>query len=291
MVLIIDAIITGLMTGGVYALMSVGMTLIFGVLGVINIAQGIFVVIGAYLSYTVSQHLHLDLFVGLLITMPVMFALGLGIEWAFIRRIRRERAMLSILVTYALALVFEGVLGFVYGSNYVSLHAWYVDATLPIAGFYLPYIDIFAFLMSIVLLFCLFLLLYHTKFGYGVRATMQNRASALLIGIDVDRVQALTFGIGVALAAAGGVAFGATNIFNASSSYDLITRLLVVIVLGGLGSLRGAFVASLLMLVVGNITAVIWSPTWSTLVFFVVLAVVLLLRPQGLFGQAEGRKQ
>lgn len=291
MSLIIDAIITGLMTGGVYALMAVGMTLIFGVLGVINIAQGIFVVVGAYLSYTVSQRLHLDLFVGLLITMPVMFVLGLGIEWAFIRRIRRERAMLSILVTYALALVFEGVLSFVYGSNYVSLRAWYVDATVPIGNFYLPYINIFAFLMSIVLLVGLFLLLYRTKFGYGVRATMQNRTSALLIGIDVDRVQALTFGIGVALAAAGGVAFGATNIFNAASSYDLITRLLVVIVLGGLGSLRGALVASLLMLVVGNITAVIWSPTWSTLVFFMVLAVVLLLRPQGLFGQVEGRKQ
>lgn len=291
MSLIIDAIITGLMTGGVYALMSVGMTLIFGVLGVINIAQGILVVIGAYLSYTLSQHLHLDLFVGLLITMPIMFVLGLGIEWAFIRRIRRERAMLSILVTYALALVFEGVLGFVYGSNFVSLHAWYVDATWSIGGFYLPYINIFAFLMSIILLFGLFLLLYRTRFGYGVRATMQNRTSALLIGIDVDRVQSLTFGIGVALAAAGGVAFGATNIFNAASSYDLITRLLVVIVLGGLGSLRGALIASLLMLVVGNITSVIWSPTWSTLVFFVVLAVVLLLRPQGLFGQVEGRKQ
>ena len=291
MVLIIDAIITGLMTGGVYALMSVGMTLIFGVLDVINIAQGIFVVVGAYLSYTVSQHLHLDLFVGLLITVPVMFVLGLGIEWAFIRRIRRERAMLSILVTYALALVLEGILSFVYGSDYVSLHAWYIDATFPIAGFYLPYINIFAFFMSVAFLLGLFLMLYRTKFGYSVRATMQNRTAAMLIGIDVDRVQSITFGIGVALAAAGGVAFGATNIFNSSSSYDLITRLLVVIVLGGLGSLRGALVASLLMLVIGNITAVIWSPTWSTLVFFVVLTVVLLVRPQGLFGQVEGRKQ
>ncbi len=291
MTLIIDAIITGLMTGGVYALMATGMTLIFGVLDIINIAQGILVILGAYLSYTVSQRLHLDLFVGLLITMPVMFVIGIAIEWAFIRRVRRERVMLSILVTYALALVLEGVLSFIWGTDYLSLHAWYVDAALPIAGFYLPYIDIFAFLLSAILLFVLFLLLYRTKFGRSVRATMQDRASALLIGIDVDRVQGLTFGIGVALAAAGGVAFGATNIFNAASSYDLISRLLVIIVLGGMGSLRGSLVASVLMLVIGNITAVVWSPTWSTLVFFAVLATVLLFRPQGLFGRVEGRKQ
>lgn len=291
MTLIIDAIITGLMTGGVYALMATGMTLIFGVLEIINIAQGILVILGAYLSYTVSQRLHLDLFAGLLITMPVMFIIGIAIEWAFIRRIRRERVMLSILVTFALALVLEGVLSMIYGADYVTLHAWYVDAALPIAGFYLPYINIFAFLLSVFLLFVLFLLLYRTKFGHSVRATMQDRTSALLIGINVDRVQMLTFGIGVSLAAAGGMAYGATNIFNAASSYDLISLLLVIIVLGGLGSLRGALVASVLLLVIGNVTAVVWSPTWSTLVFFVILAGVLLLRPQGLFGQTEARKQ
>jgi len=289
--LIIDAIITGIMAGGVYALMATGMTLIFGVLEIINIAQGILVVMGAYLSYSLSQRLHLDLIAGLVITMPVMFFIGIAIEWAFIRRIRRERVMLSILVTFALALVLEGVLSLIYGTDYVSLHAWYVDAALPIAGYYLPYIDIFAFLLSVVLLFALFILLYRTKFGHSVRATMQDRTSALLIGIEVDRVQMLTFGIGVALAAAGGVAFGGTTIFNAASSYDLISRLLVIIVLGGLGSLRGALVASVLMLVIGNVVAVVWSPTWSTLVFFVILAAVLLLRPQGLFGQVEGRAQ
>lgn len=291
MTLIIDAIITGLMAGAVYALMSTGMTLIFGVLNIINIAQGILVILGAYLSFTLSQRFHIDLFLGLFITIPAMFLIGIVIEWAFIRKIRRDRAALSILVTFAFSLVLEGIIGLFYGATNVSLHAWYTDATLQIGDFYLPYINIFAFLLSIFLLFLLFLLLYRTKFGRSVRATMQNSTSAMLIGIDVNRVQTLTFGIGVALAAAGGVAYGATNIFNAASSYDLISRLLVVIVLGGMGSLRGALVASVLMLVIGNVTAVVWSPTFSTLVFFVILAAVLVLRPQGLFGQVEGRKQ
>ncbi len=191
----------------------------------------------------------------------------------------------------AAAIIIEGVLTNRVGSTYVELNAWYVTASVKIGNFYLPYIYVFGFLLSVFLLSCLYLLLYRTKFGYSLRASMQNRTAAELIGIDVERVSAITFGIGVALAAAGGVAFGATNLFNPNSHYDLISRLLVVIILGGLGSLRGALIASVAMLVIGDVTAVVWSPVWSSTVFFMILIIVLLLRPQGLFGQPEGRKQ
>ena len=289
--IIIAAIITGVLTGGVYALMASGLTLIFGVMDIINIAQGALVVLGAYLSYVLAQYLHLDLFVGLLLTMPLMFLLGVAIEWAFIRKLKRDRTMLSILVTFAVALIIEGVLGQLFTTNYVQLHAWYINASFQLAGFYLPYIYVFAFILSGVLLSSLYLLLYRTKFGRSLRASMQNRTAAELIGIDVEKVSALTFGIGVALTAAGGMAFGATTAFNPGSSYDLISRLLVIIVLGGMGSLRGALIASLVMLVIEDVTAVVWSPVWSSTVFFALLVVLLLFRPQGMFGQLEGRKQ
>ena len=120
---------------------------------------------------------------------------------------------------------------------------------------------------------------------------MQNRTAAQLIGIDVERVSAITFGIGVALAAAGGMAYGATSAFNPSSLYDLISRLLVIIILGGMGSLRGALIASLGMLVIEDVTAVAWSPVWATTVFFVLLIAIMIIRPQGLFGQLAGRRQ
>jgi branched-chain amino acid transport system permease protein len=120
---------------------------------------------------------------------------------------------------------------------------------------------------------------------------MQDRTAAALIGVDVEKVQTITFGIGVALAAAGGMAYGATNAFNASSSYDLIARLLVIIVLGGMGSLRGALVASVVMLIISDVTAAVWSPVWSSTVFNLLLVALLLFRPQGLFGRLEGRKQ
>ena len=291
MAIIMEAVITGLLTGGVYALMASGLTLIFGVMDIINVAIGAFVVLGAYLSYVLSTYLHIDLIVGLLITMPLMFGLGMLIEWAFIRRIRLDRTMLSILVTFAVALIIEGLLNQVFTTDFVKLHAWYVDASIQIGGFFLAYIYVIGFVLSLLLLGGLYLLLYRTKFGHSVRASMQNRTAAELIGINVEKVSAITFGIGVALAAAGGMAFGATNAFNAGSHYDLISRLLAIIILGGMGSLRGALVAAVSMLVIEDVTAVVWSPVWASTVFFIMLVLILVVRPQGLFGQTEVRKQ
>ncbi len=291
MQLIVDAVITGILTGGVYALMASGLTLIFGVMEIINIGQGALVILGAYLSYVLQENFHIDLFLGLLITMPLMFLLGVLIEAVFIRPLKRDRTMLSILVTFAIALILEGVLGVAFSTNFVQLRAWYVDASFQIGDFYLSYVYVFGFVLSVVLLAALYAILYRTKFGFSLRASMQNRTAAELIGIDVERVSAITFGIGVALTAAGGMAFGATTAFNPGSHYDLISRLLVIIILGGMGSLRGALLASLGMLVIEDVTAVVWSPVWASTVFFALLVVILLVRPQGIFGQLEGRKQ
>ena len=289
--IIIQGVVLGILTGGIYALMASGLTLIFGVLEIINVAQGILVVLGAYLSFVLERSLHIDLFLGLFITLPVMFGLGVLLEWALIRRLKWERITLSILATYAIALIIEGVLGFIFTTNFQELRAWYIDATFNVNGFYINYIYIFAFLLSVVLLAGLFLLVYRTGFGRKLRASMQNRTAASLIGINVSRIQAITYGIGTALAAAGGMAFGATNAFNPASSYDLIYRLLVIIVLGGLGSLRGALIGSLVMVIIGDVVALLWSPVWSSTVFFVLLAILLVFRPRGLFGRLEGRKQ
>ncbi len=292
--LILEGAILGILTGGVYALMSSGLTLVFGVMEIINIGQGALVILGAYLSYVLEQRLHIDLFLGLLITMPVMFLLGWLVSLIF-RPIKRDRIMLSVLVTFGVALIIEGVLNQVFSANLVQLQSSYVDASFPIGNFsptfYLPYIYVFGFLLAVVLLAALYVLVYRTKFGQSLRASMQNRTAAELIGINVERVSAITLGIGVALAAAGGMAFGATNAFNAHSSYDLISRLLAIIVFGGMGSLSGALIASVGMLVIEDITAVVWSPTWATTIFFILLVIILVFRPQGLLGQAEGRRQ
>ncbi len=291
MALILDAVITGVLTGGVYALMASGLTLVFGVMDIINVGQGALVILGAYLSYLLQQTFHIDLFLGLLVTMPAMFLLGVGLEVAFIRPLKRDRTTLSILVTFAISLIIEGILGMIFSNNVVQLHAWYVNASFRVGSFYVAYIYVFGFVLSILLLGGLYLLLYRTKFGYSLLASMQNRTAAELIGIDVERVSAITFGLGVALAAAGGMAYGASYAFNPSSLYDLISRLLVIIILGGLGSLRGALIASVSMLVIEDVTSVVWSPVWATTVFFALLVFIMVVRPRGLFGQAARRLQ
>lgn len=291
MSLILDAVITGILTGGVYALMASGLTLVFGVMDIINIAQGALVILGAYLSFVLQQQFHLDLFLGLVITLPAMFILGVIIYVLFIRPLKRDRTMLSILVTFAIALIIEGVLTVVFGTGTLQIQSSYVTQSFKVGDFYLSYIYVFGFLLSAVLLGALYLLLYRTKFGQGLRASMQNRTAAELIGINVDRVSAYTFGIGVALAAAGGMAFGATTAFVPGSHYDLISRLLAIIVFAGMGSLGGALIAAEGMLIIENVTAVVWSPVWSSTVFFVLLVAILILRPQGLLGKLEGRKQ
>jgi branched-chain amino acid transport system permease protein len=285
------AIVDGVLVGGVYALMAVGLTLIFGVLDIINIAQGILVVLAAYLSYLLSVHLHLDLVLGLLVTTPVMFGIGVLIQVVLMRRLRgHERTSMSLLASYAVMIIIEGVLYLSFGPDYVTLNAWYVDQSLHILGFYLPYIYVFGFALAAVIVAALYLLLYRTRFGRSLRATMQDQAAARLIGIDINRVAALAFGIGVGVTAAGGVAFGATNAFNPNSGYDLISRLLAIIILGGMGSIGGALAAAVMMGTVESVVD-IWSPTWSVAVFYLALVLVLTFRPQGLFGQREARAQ
>jgi branched-chain amino acid transport system permease protein len=289
---LLQAIVDGVLTGGVYALMAAGLTLIFGVMDIINIAQGAMVVLGAYLSFELSVHLGIGLLAGLFITVPVMFVLGVVIEFGLMRRLRdQDRTAMSVLVTYAVAILIEGILTAIFGVDYQQLQASYVNSSVHMLGFYLPDIYLIGFGLAVVLLGALYYMLYRTKFGRAVRASLQNRTAADLIGIDVNQVRAVSVGIGVAVTAVGGMVFGATNAFNPNTGYDLISRLLAIVILGGMGSIGGAMGAAVFLLVINDVVAVAWSPTWSPLVFFAALVVVLSVRPQGLFGATAARAQ
>jgi len=289
---LVQAVVDGVLTGGVYALMAAGLTLIFGVLDIINIAQGIFVVLGAYLSYVLWSDLGIDPFLGLLITIPTLFFVGVGVEWAFIRRLgERDRVTMSILVTYAVSLILEGILDNAFGTNVFQLRPSYESSSFFVFGFYLQQIYVYGFVLAVVLLAAIYALLYRSRFGASVRASLQDRTAAQLIGVNVRRVSTITFGIGTAVTAAGGMVFGVTNAFSANSGADLISRLLSIVILGGLGSIGGAMGAAVLMLVLEDIVATVWSPVWSPVVYFAALLIVLSIRPVGLFGRTAARAQ
>ena len=194
------------------------------------------------------MHLGIGLLPGLLITVPAMFLLGVVIEFFFMRRLRdADRTGMSILVTFAIAILIEGILSAIFGVDYVQLHASYVDKSIHVLGFYLPYIYLIGFALAVLLMAALYYMLYRTKFGRAVRASLQNRTAADLIGINVNRTRTISVGIGVAVTAIGGMVFGATTAFNPSSGYDLISRLLAIVILGGMGSIGGAMVAAMLL--------------------------------------------
>src|ERR671937_1983288 len=286
--LVVQACILGLLTGGVYALMASGLTLVFGVMRVINVAQGALVILSAYLSWALFTHFHVDPFLSVLIVAPLMFALGVGVQLVFIRSLRSEQAEeLSLLVTWALALGIEGVLGAIYETTFRATNTSYANSSWTVLGYHVSVVRAYAFALCVGILVLLYLLLARTRFGRSVRATVQNPSSALLLGVNADRVRALAFGIGVSTAAAAGAVYGVLYPFNPGSHYDLISRLLSIVVLGGLGSVAGAVAAALMMGVVEAVTAVEISPVWSSFSYFIVLVVILLIRPQGFFGARE----
>ncbi|MGD0062212.1 MAG: branched-chain amino acid ABC transporter permease [Streptosporangiaceae bacterium] len=289
--LVLQAIIDGVLVGGFYALMAAGLTLVFGVMDIVNFAQGILVVLGAYLSYALYAHLSIDPFLGLLITIPVMFGIGIAVYWTMIRPIKRDRVIMSLLTMFAVGTVVEGILDYIFTSNLVAIHTSYVNSSIKLGSLIFPSIYLYAFAMSVLLLGGVYYLLYRTRFGRSLRASMQNPTAARLVGINTDWVSAFTLGIGVGLAAAGGMVFGLTNSFDAASSYDLISRLLAIVIFGGFGSLSGALIASIVMLVIQDVVAVTWSPTWGQTTFYLVLVLVLLIRPQGLLGRKAVRAQ
>ena len=283
--LFVQACILGLLTGGVYALMASGLTLAFGVMRVINVAQGALIVLGAFLSYTLFSHFQIDPFVGVLVIAPAMFVLGVCLQLAFLRGLREgDREELSLLVTWAIALGIEGVLSYVYNTTYRSINTGYANRTWEVGGFLFPAVRVYAFALSVGIILLLYVLLAKTRLGRSVRATVQNPVSARLLGVDAARVSAIGFGISAATAAAAGAVYGIVFTFNPGSHYDLISRLLSIIVLGGLGSLGGAVVAALFMGAAEAVFQVEISPSWSPLTFFVLLIAILIVRPQGLFG-------
>jgi branched-chain amino acid transport system permease protein len=285
---LIQAVILGVLVGGVYALMASGLTLVFGIMKVINVAQGALVILAAYLSYALFSHAHIDPFLSILIVTPAMFVLGVAVQLVFVRSLRGPDASdLSLLVTWALALGIEGVLSVIFKTNFRVTSPSYADNAWSVLGYRVSEVRFFAFVASAVLLFLLSLLLTRTRFGRSVRATVQNPTAATLLGVDANRVQTLSFGLGVSMAAAAGAVYGVIYPFNPGSHYDLISRLLSIVVLGGLGSLGGAVFASLAMGVIEAIVAVEISPVWASFSFFIVLLVFLLLRPQGIFGLRE----
>jgi branched-chain amino acid transport system permease protein len=280
----LQTLILGLLIGGTYALLASGLTLIFGVMNVINIAHGAFLILAAFLTYSIWSATGLDPLLAIFITTPAMFGLGYVLYVTAVRRVRGMHAGSSVLLTFSLALVIEGIMGLVWGNTSHSVRPPYVNDSFHVGALFIPQAQVYGGLVAIAVLAALYLILNRTWLGRAIRASAVNPQGASLVGVNVGAVAALTFAIGVGTAGAGGSIVSVLFPFLPGSHYQWISRLLGIIVLGGMGSLPGAAVGAVLLGLSEALTTTYVAPMWATAVPYLFIFVVLLVRPQGLMG-------
>ena len=264
--------------------MASGLTLIFGVMRVINIAHGAFIILAAFVTYSLWKAADIDPLLTIVVTTPLMFAIGWVVYLLAVRRIRGAHMSSSVLLTFALALVLEGLMGIIWGNTSHSVRPDYFNQSFTIGDIFLPKAQVYGFFVAAAVLAALWLILMRTWLGRAIRASAVNPSGAALVGVNVGAVAALTFAVGVAATGAGGSIVSVLYPFLPGSHYEWIARVLSIIVLGGLGSLQGAALGALLLGVAEAMTQTYISPSWAGAVPYVVIFVVLLVRPQGLMG-------
>jgi branched-chain amino acid transport system permease protein len=285
----IQVLILGLLLGGVYALMASGLTLAFGVMRIVNLAHAVMIVGSAYIAYFIFQDAGIDPLLAVVIVAPIMFAIGFAAYMILFRRVEGSPRYveMTVLMTFALAIIVEGLLGYFFTGIFRTTNPSYATEAIFVDQLFVPTGQLYAGILSIVLLGGLGLFLKFSRIGYGIRATMQNRDAAQIVGVDVRRISAISFGISAALAGASGALVSYLFPFFPARHWQWIAILLALVVLGGMGSLRGAVVGALLLAVISSFVVDGVGPTWGPMVFFVALFAILIVRPQGLFGQEQ----
>jgi branched-chain amino acid transport system permease protein len=283
--LLLQSLVLGVLLGGLYALLAAGLTLYFGVMRVVMVAHAAFLVLAAYLAWDLHQRFGLDPLLSLVATVPLFFAVGVGMQRLLMSRLRpASLTMMSVLLTFAVALVIEGLLGFVYTGTQRRTRLAYSGASFELFGARIAVVKLIAFGLAAAALLALYLLLTRTRFGRALRATIQHPQAARLVGIDTERVAGYGFGLGLATAAVGGAALSLDSTIYPSLHWHWIGPLMAIIVVGGLGSIPGAAIAAMVLGIGQSLLQLPLGTTWAQTVFYLALFATLMLRPQGFFG-------
>jgi branched-chain amino acid transport system permease protein len=277
-----QAVINGLLIGGIYALVSIGVTLIFGVIKIVNFAQGEFVMIGMYISFFLFTQLGIDPIVSLIISMPILFVVGVLIQHLLIRRVLGLNDLPQIFLTFALSLLILNLALMLLTANYRTVHTWYSDEAFHIGGLYIPVAKLIAFVLAMALSAALWVFLHTTDLGKAMRAAAQKPEVAMLMGINPNRVFCVALGIALALAGAAG-----SLLMSFYPAYPMVGQVFllmafVAVVLGTLGNVIGALIASLMMGVAESLGIQFVGADSGLIVVFAMLLLTLAIRPSGL---------
>lgn len=286
--ILLQIVFWGLYAGCIYLLLATGLNLIFGVMKILNFAHGEFLMLGAYVTAAILALTGINPYAIILLTMLVLALIGGVVERLCFRPILGTGKLNEIFLSIGLIYVFESVAALIWGDRWQSIQSPYGGISIPIGPISLPLDYLIILVVTAGILAGLYLFLERTPIGMAIRATSQNRRGAMLVGIDVERMDMLSFGIGSALAAGAGTLWVVSGqVFNPYMGSIPAIKAFAIIILGGLGSIPGAIAGGLLYGLAENATAFLIGGSWKDAVSFIVLIVVLIIRPRGLFGEAE----
>jgi branched-chain amino acid transport system permease protein len=284
--LIAQTLADGLVLGGIYALAAVGFSLIFGVLHVINLSHGILVLMGAYLALILSTTLRIDPLLTMPLVMVVLFCVGYVYQRFLIQRAVDRASVNSMLLTFGVALMLQNAMIWLFSPDMKSITPSYAFASFKLGPVNFDAVRVSALAASLVLLSLLALFLKFSALGRVIRATAQQTMAAQLCGVNVRHVYALTFAVSAAFAGAAGIVIGIILPFSPADEGNWTLNAFVVVVLGGVGSPAGALIGGLLLGVVNTLTAQYVGPAFPNVTMFLLLVLLLLVRPHGLLGNA-----
>jgi branched-chain amino acid transport system permease protein len=286
-VTVVQALLDGLMLGGVYAVISIGLTLVFGVMGIVNFAQAEFLMLGMFVAYFAWAFLGLDPLIGSALAFALVFALGVAVQELLIRRVLHAPPVSQIFLTVGLLIVLQNAALLVFGSEFRSVHTSYQTQSLHLGPLFISVPYLVAFLMSSLCCLVLWALLRESWFGWAMRATAQNPMAAQLLGIDPARIQRLAFGLGVGLTAFGGAVILPYLTVQPAIGGQFVVLMFTVVVLGGLGSIIGAVAGGLAVGVIQSLSALFFPIHLQNLVLFLVFIAILAVKPSGLIGSHQ----
>jgi branched-chain amino acid transport system permease protein len=285
MVELLNILAVGLLLGGVYSLVSVGLNLIFGVIRIVNFAQGEFVMLGMYGAFAAQVALHMDPYIAVVLVTPALFLLGAGVYAAILRPLGGE-PMMQIFVTFGLLMVLQNIILAVSGGAAYSVNSALSSYSVAIGPLQFGLVRVLALTASTLVTAGLGVFLKVSLQGKAIRAVAQDRKAAQLMGIDVERVYTISFGVGAALAGLAGCLLSPLYTLSPQIGTNFILPAFVVVVLGGLGSVLGAYVGGFIVGLTEALAGYYLDPSLKDAVLFLVFIVVLIVRPSGLFGHA-----
>jgi branched-chain amino acid transport system permease protein len=280
-----QVLVNGLLLGGIYAAVGVGFSLTWGVLNIINIAHGAMVMLGAYITFLLFSSFGVDPFLSIPASMLVLFLLGYVLQRVLINRVIPHGVFMTLVLTFGLSLFLIDLALLLFSSDYRSVTPSYAGSGLSLGGVIVPYQRLGAFLVSILIVALLNVYLGRSKTGRAIRATALNRQAAQLVGVDIARIYAVTFGIGAALAGAAGSLLAVTITITPFMGNVFIGKAFVIATLGGLGTVQGALIGGLVLGLAESLGAALIGPSYQQAIGFGILLLVLILRPEGIMGK------